>query len=84
MTPAQLIRAMRKHAGLTQAKLAKLLGYKQASSVANLEGGRRPNASTATIMHIANVCGVCVVYTSATDTDSGSWEILPADFKVPF
>ena len=36
------LRALRKAMGLTQAQMARALGYTQASHVAALEGGTRP------------------------------------------
>lgn len=71
MTTAELIRAMRERAGMTQGELAKLLGYTQGSTVSSLEGARRENTSTTTIRRVAKACGVGVKWTR-----KGGWEIL--------
>ena len=85
MNTAQLILAMRTRACMTQAELAKAIGVNP-STVCTLESPtrRRENSMCKTIMRIANACGVSVAYTIATDTDHGSWGILPSDFKLPF
>ena len=71
MNTAQLIRAMRERAGMTQGELAKAIGFKQGSSVSTLEAGRRENTSNDTITKIAKACGLGVKWTR-----KGGWQIL--------
>lgn len=71
MTTAKLIRAMRERAGMSQRELAKLLKFKQGSTVCSLESGRRENTTTKTIERIAKACGVGVSW----DVTRG-WEIF--------
>lgn len=66
MTIGQRVRRARNHAGLTQAKLAKAVGLRQAT-ISELEKGE--SRSSAYLVHIAKACGVSAHWLATGEGD---------------
>jgi transcriptional regulator with XRE-family HTH domain len=74
-----IIRQMRKRAGMTQSQLADAAGLASTSSISDFENEPDGPPSIATVCRIARACGLSVGYLPS----SGGWRILPADFELP-
>lgn len=72
------IKAARRHAGLTQAQLAKMVGIDQAS-VSDLERGRSQRSSYNA--SIAKACGVSAIWIESGTGPMTSTEVTPANIK---
>ena len=77
-TTNNIIRRLRRRAGLTQLQLAEAAGYKAKSTIAGFESETDGPPGIVTVCRIADACGFHVVY-----SQRDGWRIVPEEFELP-